>query len=524
MSLTINEYYAGKTVLITGATGFIGKLLIEKLLYSCDKLSKVYCVIRDKNGHSADERLNEITSCKVFDKLRKKDPNFRDRLCSINGNILENNLNISTKICDELADCVDIVFHLAGTVDLDLDIKTSLLTNVHGLRQVVNLSKKFKKLDAFVHISSIYAICDESFIDEKIYPSNVEPQKVLNLLEWMEDDWLKLGTKKLIEGKPNTFAYTKWIGETLLEQEAGDLPVVIIRPSTIGASWKEPFAGWVEKSSGPCDIFVAAGRGYLRSMKGEGHAVLDIVPVDIVVNLLISSAWNRASSNSNKHNLDDKKFQIFNCTTGGLNPFRWGEMENFVTQYSKNTPFEGAFRRPNLTLTSNSLVHDYWVFISHLIPAYMSDLGLALIGQKPRVVNVYKNIHKMLGSIEYLTDLDLKCSYDSVIALRNSTQENDSQTFFIDPRAIHWPTYIENYLIGTKKYLLNEDLHGVPAAKRHLKTLRNIRWFANIVIGVLIWRLLIAKSQPARNLWFLVLNLAAKFVRFFRISSTMIKQ
>ena len=57
----------------------------------------------------------------------------------------------------------------------------------------------------------------------------------------------------------------------------------------------------------------------------------------------------------------------------------------------------------------------------------MSDFGLALIGQKPRVVNVYKNIHKMLSSIEYLTEYEWKCSYDSVIALRNSTIETDSQ-------------------------------------------------------------------------------------------------
>jgi fatty acyl-CoA reductase len=114
-------------------------------------------------------------------------------------------------------------------------------------------------------------------------------------------------------------------------------------------------------------------------MKGEGHAVLDIVPVDIVVNLLISSAWHMGVSKK-------ADIQIYHCSTGGLHPFRWGEMENFVTMYSKNIPFEGAFRRPNLTLTSNSLVHDYWVFFSHLIPAYMSDAGLALIGKKPRLV------------------------------------------------------------------------------------------------------------------------------------------
>ena len=158
-------------------------------------------------------------------------------------------------------------------------------------------------------------------------------------------------------------------------------------------------------------------------MKGEGHSVLDIIPVDIDVKLLISSAW--LVGMNKKMGLN-----IYHCTTGGLHPFRWGEMENFVTLYSKNIPFEGAFRRPNLTLTSNSLVHDYWVFISHLIPAYMSDLCLALVGQKPRVVNVYKNIHKMLSSIEYLTQLDLKCSYENVIALRNSNVDNDSSVSF----------------------------------------------------------------------------------------------
>ncbi len=92
--------------------------------------------------------------------------------------------------------------------------------------------------------------------------------------------------------------------------------------------------------------------------------------------------------------------------------------------------------------------------------------------------------------------------------------------FYFDPRSIHWKTYIENYLIGTKKYLLKEDLHGVPAARQHLNNLRAIRWITNTIIAVLLWRLLIAKSQPARNLWFFILNLVARFVKFSRINST----
>ena len=64
----------------------------------------------------------------------------------------------------------------------------------------------------------------------------------------------------------------------------------------------------------------------MRSIKGEGQAVLDIVPVDVVVNLLIASAWNMASLRQvNK----DQSMLIYHCTTGGLHPFRWGEMGEY---------------------------------------------------------------------------------------------------------------------------------------------------------------------------------------------------
>ena len=124
MSLSINQYYRDKDVLITGATGFVGKLLIEKLLYSCDRLNKIYCVIREKNGYSAEERLNEIISCKVFDKIRKREPNFKERLCAVNGNIFEPNLSIAASFIEsQLRETVNVVFHLAGTVNLDQDLK-----------------------------------------------------------------------------------------------------------------------------------------------------------------------------------------------------------------------------------------------------------------------------------------------------------------------------------------------------------------------------------------------------------------
>ncbi len=123
MSMTISDFYEEKNVFITGATGFVGKLLLEKLLFSCEKISKIYVLIREKNGHSADQRLNDITACKVFDKLRTKEPTFRERIQAVTGDILENNLKLSESFMNELQQNVNVVFHLAGTVILDQDLK-----------------------------------------------------------------------------------------------------------------------------------------------------------------------------------------------------------------------------------------------------------------------------------------------------------------------------------------------------------------------------------------------------------------
>ena len=57
---TIPEYYAGKKVFLTGATGFVGKVLIEKLLRSCPQVDSIYCLVRPKRGKSAEERIEAM--------------------------------------------------------------------------------------------------------------------------------------------------------------------------------------------------------------------------------------------------------------------------------------------------------------------------------------------------------------------------------------------------------------------------------------------------------------------------------
>ena len=57
--------------------------------------------------------------------------------------------------------------------------------NIVPVRKMVQLAKGVRDLDVFVHISTAYSNCDREYIEEMLYPSPVEPQKVIDILEWV---------------------------------------------------------------------------------------------------------------------------------------------------------------------------------------------------------------------------------------------------------------------------------------------------------------------------------------------------
>ena len=73
----------------------------------------------------------------------------------------------------------------------------------------------------------------------------------------MSDEQLEAITPSMLEGRPNTYTYTKALAENLLVSEAKGLPLSIVRPSIVAGSYREPYSGWVDCLHGPTGIFVA---------------------------------------------------------------------------------------------------------------------------------------------------------------------------------------------------------------------------------------------------------------------------
>lgn len=291
----IVDFYDNRSIFITGGSGFVGKVLIEKLLRTCPKLRRIYVLIRPKRDKLPSERLAELLKTPLFDQVRALASNsgqsIGDRVIVVEGDVTHANLGLSEQNLLRIMNEVSVIFHSAATVKFDEPLKQSIGINICGTKHIIELCRRIPQLTALVHVSTAYANCDLDEIDEHIYPVNMDPEKLMQMASWLDQDTLQELKVRLLDKRPNTYTYTKALAEWLLIKCARDLPVVICRPSIVTASWREPMPGWIDNLNGPTGIMLGVGKGLIRSLHGKADCVADLVPVDTVINLLVTLGW-----------------------------------------------------------------------------------------------------------------------------------------------------------------------------------------------------------------------------------------
>ncbi|CAD1479894.1 unnamed protein product, partial [Heterotrigona itama] len=183
----IQQFYNGQSIFITGGTGFVGKLLIEKLLRECPGISFVYLLIRPKKGKDMHQRIEEIFDDPLFDKLKEKQPKFRHQIVVVAGDCSQPGLGMSAVDRQTVTREVSIVFHVAATVRFDEKIKLAVPINVRSPIEVMNLCKEIPCLKSFVHVSTAYANCPLDLIEEKVYEAPIDGEKLITIVDYMDE-------------------------------------------------------------------------------------------------------------------------------------------------------------------------------------------------------------------------------------------------------------------------------------------------------------------------------------------------
>ncbi|XP_050502641.1 putative fatty acyl-CoA reductase CG5065 [Diabrotica virgifera virgifera] len=505
-SSSVSEFYNGKTLFITGCTGFMGKVLLEKLLRSCPGVSKIYLLIRPKKGQHAQERLQQLLCSPLFDTIRKERPLDLHKVLPIEGDITQPELNISVNDRAVLERSVNIVFHSAATVKFDEKLKLSVTINMLGTQRLIELCKRMDHLEALVHVSTAYCNCDRSEVKETIYPPPIGPDQVVTLVEALDEDLVDSFTSKLIGKRPNTYTFTKALAECWLQKNKGDLPIVIIRPSIVLSSINEPLSGWVDNWNGPTGIIAAAGKGLIRTMLCDPNKVADFVPVDMVINLMIVSAWRIGTT-------PNKDITIYNCVTGMRKPIKWKEFVDCCFKYSRKHPVLDVSFYPQGSLTSYRLVNSVRQLIWHWIPAYIIDSFVWLSGGKPILMRVQEKLEKAASCLQYFTTNEWKFDDENVRQLAMVLSESDREEFCFDVARINWEHYLENYVLGIRRFIFKEDVATLPKARKNMSKLFWTYKIFQVVSVMCMWHFLTLRYAPLRRLWSNALRLLIHLAR-----------
>ncbi|XP_072397800.1 putative fatty acyl-CoA reductase CG5065 [Diabrotica undecimpunctata] len=286
--MPVADFFIDKNVFITGGSGFLGKLLIEKLLRSCPGIGKIYVLLRPKRGRSIEERLEKLVESPVFNPLRHQNPDALKKIIPIKGDVSEINLGINREDRELLVNTVNIIYHSAASVRFDDFLKDAIILNVRGTREVTKLALDLKNVSIFVHVSTAYCNADKYVVEEKLYPAHTNWRDAIMLAEECDQRTLEILSQKYISPLPNTYTFAKSLGEQVVNDLCqGNIPAVITRPSVVIQTLSEPIQGYTDNYNGPTGIITAVGLGLIRVVYGNKENRVDYIPADFVIKGII---------------------------------------------------------------------------------------------------------------------------------------------------------------------------------------------------------------------------------------------
>ncbi|KAL7596243.1 alcohol-forming fatty acyl-CoA reductase [Lactuca sativa] len=485
---SIVDFLENKVVLITGATGFLAKIFVEKILRVQPNVKKLYLLIRAPDTESALQRFNTEAVAKDLFKLLKETHGenlqkfLSEKVTPVAGDITYEDMGIQdSTLKEEMWRDIDVVVNVAASTNFDERYDVALPLNTFGARHVMNFAKKCVDIKLFLHVSTAYVSGEKPGLmletpyhlgeslngttgldidhERKIIE---EKLKELKCDDNANEKSIKIAMKDLgMEranhyGWPNTYVFTKAMGEMIIGHLKGDMPVVILRPTIVTSTYKEPFPGWVEGIRTIDSLALGYGKGRLTCFLGDPQAVYDVVPADMVVNAMIVAIAAHANQTFSE--------TIYHVGSSVSNPLKFTRIQKSGYLYFTEHPWIEKDGTPVVVgevtvLKSMASFHRY-VALRYLLPLQVLWFINLLFCQA--FASTYKNLKRKINFVLRLVDLYepylfTKSFYDDMNTekLRRAVRDSgdEEKYFYFDPRVIDWEDYFQHtHLPGVVKH------------------------------------------------------------------------
>ena len=441
----------------------------------------------------------------------------QQKLTVVEGELTHERLGFSDAEYQRLQNEVQVFINIAGLVQFDPPFDDSLWGNALAAKHVVNFAKGCQDA-VFLHISTAYVCGDtqgrvpeelphpyEQYaaqhqtktgmaipqtLSEEIKgllslsatihaeadsPENLErfqreaeqqktgtrkrlEAQVKELkAEWLENRLVEAGLKHArSRGWNDTYTYMKFLAEQMVMELRGDLPTAIVRPSIIESSFDEPEPGWLAKLRMSEPLIIGFAKGRLPDFPADPNIILDIIPVDFVVNAILAAAEATAKRGG---------IEVYHVATGTQNPLYFRDIfEATYDYFIKNPMLENGkpiavpiWKYPSLEefqrkLDSRMRLIDFTTQMLGRLPIRAAKRKRRHLILKQSGVKVLLNYIRIYAPY---TRTNFEFETQKMQGLHDALSPTEQQRFNFDVSKIHWKRYFQEiHIPGIKRHVL----------------------------------------------------------------------
>ncbi len=489
----LRDRYRNERILLTGASGFLGQALLEKMLRCLPEVAEITLFLRARGRADATARAQELFRSPVFDRLRLERPDFDEwwprKVMVAQGALGAPRLGLTQEAWSDLARRLTAIIHVGGLAAFDEPLDRVLQVNFSGGLAVLDLAKDAGDIP-LTHVSTAY-VCgklsgthveehlprgytprtptggadpaatvtdlltrslhirdkaEEGHYDLAVAPSLPGPYKRGERLDrlrraYADKRLARLGRRAANKlGWPDPYPMSKAFTEQLLMERRDRVPLNIVRPAILASSMNEPTPGWLTGLRMADPIIASMGRGVLDLFPGDPQAVLDIVPCDLAVNAVLAAIPDR----------DGQEPRVYQVATSASNPLELGVLIDECHRALARTPFvdrRGLEIQPTKVRLDGSAQirvelerRRRWVSVQLAV--------FARLGWQRRVrilrarLRFLRHAYILARAYAPYTTRHFRFETVALSGLEQSLTAEDRQTFPLDPKRVAWPDYL----------------------------------------------------------------------------------